>query len=177
MVIQNSTAVLFFPVSVSTVESATLALFAAECVCYLLQLVFGIYFVLKIRKISLLHINLRIILVRDASKQERRKAQTFQGNLPIQFTLFGGGRVGDTYTRTLLHQDSAVLRNSLCLVWKTMSEMGLPLCAFFFFMVAIERTCATMAIRTYEKKDKRIGATIITAAVSSILVNGDTTFL
>ncbi|KAH7699627.1 Protein F27E5.8, partial [Aphelenchoides avenae] len=120
-------------------------LFAMECTFYALQFVVGGYFVVRIRRVSLVHVNLRILLC----------------NFVFHYTLFGVGRIGETLTRNALDDDALPLRNSLCLLWRLVHESAMPFSALFFLWIALERLMATLFIKTYEKKGKTVGVGIV----------------
>lgn len=86
----------------------------------------------------------------------------------IHWLLMGIGRIGEIYTRSILPNQQLVLRNFMCLGWRTLHETGMPFTAFVFLIIAIERTVATVAIKTYEKKDRRIGVALVLVVVSTL---------
>ncbi|KAH7693687.1 hypothetical protein AAVH_39275, partial [Aphelenchoides avenae] len=125
-------------------------IFAMECAFYVVQFGVGSYFFVRMRKISLVHVNLRILLC----------------NFYVHFSLFGVGRLGEMFSRRTLPTDELPLRNSLCLLWRLIHEAGMPFSALFFMWIAVERLMATVVIKTYEQKGKAVGVGIVVVVYS-----------
>ncbi|CAD5230771.1 unnamed protein product [Bursaphelenchus okinawaensis] len=111
-----------------------------EVVGYVIHFILGCYFVWRIKNITLIHANLRIVLCVKVT----------------QYFFMAFGRIGDLLNAAST-TESLVLKNSLCLVFKFNHDAGLFITAFCPLWVAAERICATLMIKTYADRTANVG--------------------
>ncbi|TKR72330.1 hypothetical protein L596_019799 [Steinernema carpocapsae] len=119
-----------------------------ELILQLIQICLAIYFIVRLRNISLMHVNLRVIL------HPRR----LPNHDPSAYLLYSG--ISDQLLSSHKMESSSFER---CLVIRFFYDMALTVLAFTIPMIAVERTIATFSSGCYEKKTKPyLGFAIVT---------------
>ncbi|KAI1713273.1 serpentine type 7TM GPCR receptor class ab chemoreceptor domain-containing protein [Ditylenchus destructor] len=120
----------------------------------LLNLLLSLYIIGRLKKITLIHMNLRLVL-----------CYTFF----IQYNLISIGRIGDELNVWITgyfepsRPDLLPLRNLICIITKVIHDTGIVLSANADLLVLLERFLATF-MKTYEKKGCKIGGAIVIAS-------------
>ncbi|KAH7725352.1 Protein SRAB-14 a [Aphelenchoides avenae] len=121
----------------------THAIFAVENV---LNLVLAMYFGLRVSKISLIHANLRVLLV----------------GLVAQYSVMDFGRIA-IYINAHIENDR-LAGNVVCLIFRVIHETGIFVVVTSIAFIGLERTIATFLPGTYERKGCSIAKLLVSLA-------------
>ncbi|KAK0403293.1 hypothetical protein QR680_016842 [Steinernema hermaphroditum] len=112
-----------------------------ELVLYVIQAVLAVYFILRLKNISLMHVNLRVILC----------------NVPMIYLIFTPVRLYFIIEYLITYFTNGKLENSSferCLVIRFFYDMAINVLAFTIPMLALERAIATLKSGRYETCEK-----------------------
>ncbi|KAI6180208.1 hypothetical protein M3Y98_00695000 [Aphelenchoides besseyi] len=110
---------------------------------YFVHFILGSYFVWRLKNITLIHANLRIILCFKVT----------------QYFFVAVGRIGDLVNDAV--EKPLIVTNLFCLFFKLLHDAGIFISAFCPLWVAAERFCATIMIKTYSERTANVGIWIV----------------